>query len=231
MFGTLLNVAAILAGTLVGVVLGDRLPARVRDTAMNGLGLVVLAIGAQLALRTSSALVLLGSIVLGGAIGGLIGVDDGLDRLGRWFEARLARRGPAGRWGRVSEAFVSSSLVFCVGPMTILGAIQDGLTGDYSLLAVKSALDGIASLAFASTLGPGVVLSAGTVLLYQGALSLLAGSARQVLTEPIVQEMTAAGGVLILGIGVRLLEIKRLPVGNLLPALAVAPVLVALTAP
>jgi hypothetical protein len=228
-FGTLLNVAAILAGTLIGALLGDRLPARVRDTAMNGLGLVVLVMGAQLALKTGNTLILLGSVVIGGAIGGLIGIEDGLERLGDWFEARLSRRPGGGAWGRVAEAFVSSSLVFCVGPMTILGSIQDGLTGDYSLLAVKSALDGIGSVAFASTLGPGVVLSAGTVLVYQGILSLLAGGARQLLTDPVVQEMTAAGGVLILGIGLRLLEIKRLPVGNLLPSLAVAPILVALT--
>jgi uncharacterized membrane protein YqgA involved in biofilm formation len=226
--GTLLNVAAVLLGTSVGVLLGARLPDRVRATTLAGLGLVTLAIGAQLALRSENSLVLLASIVIGGIVGSLLGIDEGLDRLGAWAERRVNTT--PGRWGRVSEAFVTSSLVFCVGPMTIVGSVQDGLTGDYSVLALKSGLDLVASTLFAATLGPGVLLSAATVLVYQGGLALAASSARSVLTDAVVREMTATGGVLILGIGFRLLEVKRLPVGNLLPALAVAPLVAALAA-
>lgn len=226
--GTLLNVGAVLLGTAVGLLLGARLPERVRTTTMGGLGLVTLAIGAQLALRSTNVLVVLGAVVVGGAIGALLGIDAGLDRLGAAVERRLG--GNTGRWGRASEAFVTSSLVFCVGPMTIVGSVQDGLTGDYSVLALKSGLDLIASILFASTLGPGVLVSAATVLVYQGGLALGASSARQILTDAVVREMTATGGILILGIGLRLLEIKRLPVGNMLPALAVAPLLAALAA-
>jgi uncharacterized membrane protein YqgA involved in biofilm formation len=227
--GFFLNVGAVLLGTALGLLLGSRLPDRVRTTTMAGLGLAVLAIGAQLALRSNNALVLLGSVVVGGVLGALLGIDEGLERLGAAAERRLNSRS-AGRWGSVSEAFVTSSLVFCVGPMTIVGSIQDGLTGDYSVLALKSALDLIASTLFASTLGPGVLLSAATVLVYQGGLALAASSARHLLTDEVVREMTATGGVLILGIGLRLLEIKRVPVGNLLPALAVAPLIAAFAA-
>ena len=227
--GTLLNVAAVLLGTTVGVLLGARLPERVRATTLGGLGLVTLAIGAQLALRSENALVLLAAIVVGGVVGSVLGIDEGLDRLGGWAERRLTGATP-GRWGRVSEAFVTSSLVFCVGPMTIVGSIQDGLTGDYSVLALKSGLDLVSSTLFAATLGPGVLLSAATILLYQGGLAVAAGAARSVLTDAVVREMTATGGVLILGIGLRLLEIRRLPVGNLLPALALSPLLAALAA-
>jgi uncharacterized protein len=226
--GTLLNVGAVVLGTLVGVLLGARLPERVRGTTMAGLGLVTLAIGAQLALRSNNALVLLASVVLGGTVGALLGIDEGLDSLGAAVERRLSAA--PGRWGKVGEAFVTSSLVFCVGPMTIVGSIQDGLTGDYSVLALKSGLDLVSSMLFAATLGPGVLLSAATVLVYQGGLAIAASAARQLLTDDVVREMTATGGVLILGIGLRLLEVKRVPVGNLLPALAVAPLIAALAA-
>jgi uncharacterized membrane protein YqgA involved in biofilm formation len=227
--GTLLNVGAVLVGTGLGLLLGARLPERVRTATMAGLGLVVLVTGAQLALRSSNALVLLGSVVIGAAIGGLLGIDEALERVGTAFERRLSAGSP-GRWGRASEAFVTSSLVFCVGPMTIVGSIQDGLTHEYTGLALKSGLDLIASTLFASTLGPGVLLSAVTVLVYQGGLALAASGARQFLTDDVVREMTATGGVMILGIGLRLLEIKRLPVGNLLPALVVAPLVAAVAA-
>lgn len=227
--GTLLNVAAVLLGTSVGVLLGARLPDRVRATTMAGLGLVTLAIGTQLALRSENALVLLAAIVLGGVLGSVLGIDEGLDRLGAWAERRLSGSTP-GRWGQVSEAFVTSSLVFCVGPMTIVGSIQDGLTGDYSVLALKSGLDLVSSTLFAAALGPGVLLSAATILVYQGGLAVAAGAVRSVLTDAVVREMTATGGVLILGIGLRLLDVKRLPVGNLLPALALSPLLAALAA-
>jgi len=216
---------------VVGTFLGDRLPERVRQTVMAGVGLVTLLIGAQMSLKTQHLLIVLASIALGGIIGELLGIEAGLERLGRWLEARLGSisRAGAGNSSAASftRAYVTASLVFCVGPMTIIGSIQDGLTGDYQTLAVKSMLDAFAGLAFASTLGIGVAFSGITVLVYQGLLTLGAGWLKAVLTDATVTEMTATGGLLILGIGLRLLEIKQIRVANLLPALVLAPVGVA----
>jgi uncharacterized membrane protein YqgA involved in biofilm formation len=147
--------------------------------------------------------------------------------LSEWLRGRVARRVSAQHMGRFTEAFVTASLVFCVGPMTILGAFQDGISGDYSLLAIKSMLDGFTALAFASSLGLGVPLAVITILVYQGGLSLLAGLLQNVLTTAMIAEMTAAGGVLILAIGLMLLDLKRIRVANLLPALVIAPLIVA----
>lgn len=224
MIGTIINVCAVVVGGVIGAVLGDRLDSRLRATAMDGLGLVVLVIGLQSALGTHNVLIVLASVVLGGAIGARLGIEDRLEALGRYLERRFA---PASdrETSRFSRGFLTASLVFCVGPMTILGSIQDGLTGDFRTLAVKSLLDFFSGIAFASTLGIGVVFSAVTVLLYQGGLSLLASHAREWLTEPMIREMSAAGGVLIMGIGVRLLDLKPVAVGNLLPAVLLAPAL------
>ncbi len=230
--GTLINVVTVLLGGAAGLWLGARLPERMRETIMHGLGLLTLVIGVQLTFETDNILIVLGSLLVGGIIGEGMRIEGRIDRLGRWLERRTAGGGgepAASDTGstRFSHAFLSASLLFCVGPMTILGSIQDGLTGDYTLLAVKATLDGFAALAFASTMGPGVLFSALTVLIYQGALTLGAGWASAVLTDPMVAEMTATGGVLMLALGLGLLEIKRIRAGNLLPALIVAPLIVA----
>lgn len=236
--GTIINIVAVLAGGMLGTLLGTRLPTRVRETIMHGLGLIVLAIGIHLSFETDNILIVLGSLLLGGIVGELVRVEDRLNRIGRWLEQKTTRKNrkastdrPEDTWRasstRFSRAFLTASLVFCVGPMTILGSFQDGLTGDYTLLAVKSALDFFAALAFASTLGPGVILAAITVLAYQGALTLGAGWASAALTDPMIAEMTATGGVLMLAIGFGLLEVKQIRTGNLLPAVFVAPIIVA----
>jgi uncharacterized protein len=222
--GTLINVVAVVIGGSLGTLLGDRLDPRLRSTAMDGLGLVVIVIGLQSALGTQNVLIVLASVVLGGAIGAYLRIEDGLEALGRRLEARFATQTDRSS-SRFSRGFLTASLVFCVGPMTILGSIQDGLAGDFRTLAVKSLLDFFAGIAFASTLGIGVVFSAITVLLYQGGLTLLAAGAREWLSEPMIREMSAAGGVLIMGIGLRLLELKPVAVGNLLPAIVLAPLL------
>jgi hypothetical protein len=205
-----------------------------RETIMHGLGLLTMVIGFQLSLETANILIVLGSLLLGGLVGELLRIEGAIDQAGKWLERQTGgERQPGAAPGgstTFSYAFLTASLVFCVGPMTILGSIQDGLTGDYTLLAVKSTLDGFASLAFASTLGPGVIFSALTVLIYQGALTLGAGWADAILTDPMVAEMTATGGVLMLALGLGLLEIKRIRTGNLLPALVIAPVIVAVVA-
>lgn len=230
MTGTILNTITVLIGGSLGTLLGARLPDKVRETVMGAIGLVVLVVGFQMALSSRNILIPMFSVLIGGVLGEWWRIEDGLNAFGRWLEDRTHHWfGEDER--SVTRAFVTASLVFCVGPLTILGAIQDGLTGDYQLLAVKSLLDGFTSLAFAATLGPGVLLSIITILVYQGGLSLAAmgfGSALGEVTRqtPWVLEMTAAGGILVLGIGLGLLDLKRIRVGNLLPAVVVAPLIV-----
>ncbi|MCY4092302.1 MAG: DUF554 domain-containing protein [Caldilineaceae bacterium] len=233
MTGTVLNIVAVLIGGSIGTLLGNRMPAKVQETVMHGLGLMVLVIGVAMASGTANLLIPLFSVVMGGVLGELMRISDGLDWLGAQAEARWGTRlgqGSVAGWN-VTRAFVTSSLIFCVGPMTILGSIQDGLLGDYDLLAVKSALDGFAAIPFAASLGPGVLLSVGTVAVVQGGLSAAAmavgGGLGDVSRQtPWVIELTATGGVVILGIGLSLLEVKRIRVANLLPSIAIAPLIV-----
>ena len=226
MTGTLLNVSAVVAGSCGGLLLGRFIPERVRDTMLKGLGLLVLVIGVEMALKTTNVLILMGSILVGGIIGEGINIQAGLDWVAQVLQARFS----TGSKGRFSEGFITASLVFCVGPMTLLGSIQDGLTGDFQLLAVKSMLDGFASLAFSAALGMGVAFSALTVLVFQGSITLAAGTLEGVLTDAMVVEMTAVGGLMVLGIGVVILDISRPRVANFLPALAIAPLIVAVLA-
>lgn len=242
MTGTLINVVTVLVGSGLGTLLGARLPVKMRETVLNGLGLVTLVLGVQMAFETANILIVLGSVLVGGILGEWWGIEAGLNRIGGWLEARVgassSEQGEKTEEGeldprqRFIRGYVTASLVFCVGPLTVLGSIQDGLTGDYTLLAIKSMLDGFASLAFAASLGIGVTFSVVTILIYQGGLSLLAAQADSILTGPMITEMTAVGGVLIIGIAVgSLLELREVRVANYLPALVIAPgVVAALTA-
>ena len=227
MTGTLLNVGTVLVGGLLGKAVGSRLPERMRLTVLHGLGLVTVVVGVQLTLQTTNVLIVMGAVLIGGVLGEWWRLEDRLQSAGAWLEARVHGQG-AGQGSTFIQGFVTASLVFCVGPMTILGSIQDGLTGDFRLLAIKSLLDGFAALAFASSLGIGVVFSVLTILIYQGSLSLLAAQAQQVLTEAMIAEMTATGGVLVAGIGLVLLELKRIRLASFLPAIAIAPLIVGL---
>lgn len=224
MTGTLLNVATVLIGSGLGTLLGQRLPDKVRQTVLQGLGLVTLVAGLSMALQTSNILIVMGSVLLGGILGEWWGIEERLEALGNALQQRLR----LGSGGKLAEGFVTASLIFCVGPMTIIGSIRDGLVGDYSLLAIKSLLDGFAALALASSLGIGVMLSAVTVLVYQGGLSLLASLAQVAMSQAMVTEMTATGGTIIMGIGLILLDIKRIRVANLLPGIFIAPLIVAI---
>lgn len=235
MTGTLLNVATVLIGGLLGTLLGNRLPERTRHTIMNGLGLMTLVIGISMGLQSRNILIPMFSVLLGGILGEWWRLEDGLESIGRWLEARLGARLGSSAERSVTRAFVTASLVFCVGPMTVLGSIQDGLTGDFQLLAVKSLLDGFAALSFAAALGPGVILAGLTVLVVQGTIAgaamLLDTALGEVTREtPWVIEMTATGGVLILGIGLLLLDLRRIRVANLLPAIVIAPLIVVVLA-
>jgi len=227
--GTAINVVTVVAGGTLGTLLGERLPRRIRRIVMQGVGLVTLVVGISMALSTKNFLSVLGSILIGGILGEWWRLEERLDRAGKWVEAKAARV-PFLAQGEFTKGFVTASLVFCVGPMTILGSIQDGVSGDYTLLAIKSVLDGFSSLAFAASMGMGVTFAAITVLLYQGVLTLGASLFQALLTDAMITEMTATGGVIILGIGLLLLEIKRVKVASFLPALAIAPLLVALWA-
>ena len=226
MTGTFLNIATVLIGGALGLLFGARLPARFRETVVAGLGLFTAAIGLDLFLDTRSAIVVLASLLLGGVIGEWAQIEMGLARLGDWLRARFASRSEGGS-ARFVRGFLTASLVFCVRPMTILGSIQDGLTGDFQLLAIKSVLDGFAAMVFASTLGIGVLFSTLVILVYQGALTLMASQAQAVFSEAMIIELSATGGVLLVGIAVSsLLELKPIRVGNFIPALILAPLIV-----
>ncbi|HEU4753724.1 MAG TPA: DUF554 domain-containing protein [Armatimonadota bacterium] len=231
MVGTLINVGTVVAGAVTGKLIGDRLPPRLRETVMHVIALMTLVLGAGMSLKSQNALILLGALILGGITGELLRIEEGINRLGAWAEARLAEQtAPSSTTGDFSRGFVTTSILFCVGPLTLLGCLRDGLQGDYQLLAMKAMLDGISALAFASVLGWGVLLSAGTVLVVQGALTLAArGLSPLIGDQPMQAELFAAGGVMMLGLGFRLLELRQIRVANLLPALIYAPLLVALT--
>lgn len=241
--GTVLNVATVLLGSGVGVLLGGRLPQRTRDTVTDALGLVTLVLGglavadglgspALVAAVGPSAglLILLGALLLGGICGSLLRLEDRLEGVGGWLQRRLTRGSGSGARARFVEGYVTASLVFCVGPLAVLGSLSDGLGRGIDQLALKSTLDGFAALAFAASLGWGVAASAVSVALVQGSLTVLGALLGSLLPEALVAAVTAAGGVLLLGVGLRLLQVKAVPVGDLLPALLAAPALTALVA-
>lgn len=228
MAGTALNVATVLVGGVAGLLLGARLSPRLRETVVLSLGLFTFAIGVRMFLQTNNALYALGGLLIGAVLGEWWRIEDGLKRIGAALQARFDRT-PSGEDGssRFIEGFMTASLLFCVGPMTILGSIQAGLSGDIQLLAVKSVLDGFAAVALASTLGVGVLFSALTILVYQGGITLLAGWAQGAMSQPMVAEMTAVGGLMLMALAVSsLLELRKVRSGNLLPGLFVAPLLV-----
>lgn len=231
MTGTLINVGTIVLGTFVGSLLGGRLPQRMQQRVLAGLGLATLVLGLDNALqwRDTNALYVIGGILLGGLAGEALRIEERLEALGARLQARFAGPGSA-RPGHhtLAEGFVIASLLFCVGPLAVLGAIQDGLTGNYDTLATKALLDGFAAVALASALGFGVGFAAVAVLVYQGAITLAAGLFESVLApgSEALAALTSAGGILIIGIALKLLDIRDVRVGNFLPALVFAPCLV-----
>jgi uncharacterized protein len=239
--GTLVNIITVLLGTVIGVLVGHRLAQRTRDVVTDGLGLVTLLIAAASAASitdpawsaavgdSAPMLIVLGSLLLGGIIGSLLRIEDRLEGFGAWLQAQLhARAGgreESADRQRFIEGFVASSLVFCVGPLTILGALNDGLGNGPDQLFLKSALDGFAAIAFAASLGWGVAASAIAILVVQGSLTLLGFVLGDVLPDPHLAALTTTGGLMLVGVALRLLRLKQLPVGDLLPALLVAPLI------
>ena len=232
--------AAILVGSGLGVALGSRLPERTRVTVTDALGLVTLVIGGlnvaalgdddfrRAVGESGTLLVVLGALLIGGITGSLLRLEARLEGVGAWLQRRLSRDGAGAGRARFVEGYVSASLVFVVGPLAVLGSLSDGLGRGIDQLALKSTLDGFASLAFAASLGWGVAASALSVGLVQGLLTLAGALLGGLLPASLVSSLTATGGVLLLGVGLRLLAVKAVPVGDLLPALVVAPALTAL---
>jgi len=232
--GTVVNVVAILIGASLGVLVGDRLPQRTRDTVTNGLGLVVLVIAALNIVAVTDAgfasavgaplLVVLGAVVIGSIIGSLLRIEDRLESVGGGIQRIFSRSAGEGR-RRFIEGFVDTSLLFCIGPLAILGSLSDGLGHGIDQLALKSMLDGFASLAFAASMGWGVAASAISVAVIQGLFTVLGAILGAFLASALIASITATGGVLLLAVGMRLLRIRPIPVGDMLPALLVAPLL------
>lgn len=225
MTGTIINIAAIIVGSILGLLFGARLSDQLKSTIISGLGLFLLAMGLQMFLKTENSLIVLGALLFGTLLGEWWRIEDGLHRLGAFLESKFSREDDDGS-SRFARGFMTASLLFCIGPVAILGSIQNGLTGDYNLLVVKSVIDGFASIAFASTLGIGVAFSSLIIFVYQGGISLMAAQLNAVVTTSMMNELTATGGILLIGIGIsNLLEIKKIRVGNMLPALLIAPLI------
>jgi uncharacterized membrane protein YqgA involved in biofilm formation len=220
MKGTLVNTATVIVGSGIGLWVGHRLPENIKKIVLQAMGLVTILLGIQMALKTESVLILIGSLVLGGITGELLKIEEALEKVGEYLKRRVKSES-----GNFVLGFVSASLLFCVGPMTVVGSLEDGLFGKADLLYIKSVLDGFASLILSSGLGIGVFFSFLTVLIFQGSLTLLGNQLEFILREDIITEMSAAGGLLIVGIGLQLLEIKKIKVANLLPTLIYAVIL------
>ena len=241
--GTVVNIAAVLIGCLIGVLVGHRLAQRTRDVVTDGLGLVTLLIAAASAAsiadpawsaavgNSAPTLIVLGATIIGGITGSLMRIEERLENFGGWLQEKLRTRAHSEATGdrqRFIEGFVSSSLVFCVGPLTVLGSINDGLGNGADQLYLKAALDGFASIAFAASLGWGVAASTIAIFVVQGSLTVLGAAIGDILPDAHLAAMTTVGGLLLVGVALRLLRLKQLPVGDLLPALVVAPLLTAL---
>jgi uncharacterized membrane protein YqgA involved in biofilm formation len=237
--GTVINVFTIVGGTLLGLIVGRYISERIRLTVEQAVGMTTLVLGIATAAKTDNIVFPLVSVVLGGIIGESLRVEDRFESLGNWVRRKVEVKSQSGWMSRTSlttlhprfvEGFVTATLLFSIGPMSILGSIDDGLGRGAQILIVKAALDGLVSVLFAATMGWGVAISAVIVGIYQGLMTLGASGLDAILTDRMVHEMSATGGIMILGIALRFMEVKPIRVGSLLPGLFVAPVLVALFA-
>jgi uncharacterized membrane protein YqgA involved in biofilm formation len=212
--GTVINVIMILIGGAVGLLFKERFPERVTQTALQVMGLFTMVVGISMALQGKEMILVLLSLAAGAMLGEWIDIEGRLDKLGNWIDARLkvAEGSPA-------KGFIYASLVFCVGSMAIVGSITDGVKGDHSILVTKAMMDGLISIPFAAGMGIGVLGSALSILIYQGGLTLLAWQLQSLFSPEIIRELTAVGGVIVMGIGINILGLQKVRVGNFLPAL------------
>jgi len=221
LLGTIVNTAAIIGGSTLGIILKGGIPEKYMNTVMQSISLAVIFIGLKGAMRiedTNDLLLVIFSLAIGSLIGEFLKIEERLEKTAKWIESRFS---VAGGGGSISKGFVTASLVFCVGAMAIVGSLESGLNGDHQTLYAKSVLDGISSIVFASSLGIGVIFSAVSVFLYQGLITLTASLIKPFLVPSVVSQMSVTGGLLIMGIGINLLELKRVKVGNMLPAVFV----------
>jgi len=216
LLGTIVNTMSIIVGSLIGLSFKGKIPEKYSQTIMHGIGLAVVLIGIKTALNTDAILIVIISFVIGSIIGELIRIEDRLDQFGDWIGKKFSKNSTG-----ISKGFVTASLLYCVGAMAIIGSMESGLTGNHQTLFAKSILDGIGSVIFASTLGIGVIFSAVSVFIYQGIITLTASSIKPFLLPEVVSQMSAVGGLLIFAIGLGLLEIKKIKIGNMLPAIFV----------
>ncbi len=214
MLGTIVNAAAIIAGSLLGLLFKGGIPESYNRTIFKSIGLAVVLIGLLNAVKTEQLLLLIFSLALGSLLGEMLKIEDGLEKLGQWLENRFAKSE-----GAIAQGFVTSSLLFCVGAMAIVGSLESGLSGNHQTLFAKSVLDGISSIILASSMGIGVLFSAVTVLIYQGLITLAASSLQPFLDAAVIKEMSAVGGLLIMAIGFNMLDLPKIKVGNMLPAI------------
>lgn len=219
MLGTIVNTLSIIVGGLFGLLFGNTLPDKIKRTVIQGIGLAVLLIGGSMALQTKNPLVIIASLVVGGILGEWIDIELRLQHLGEWLERKFSKNGQGLGF---TKAFVTASLIYCVGAMAIMGSLESGLSGNHNILYAKSMLDGISAIVFASSMGIGVLAAAVPVFLYQGTITLAAGLLQGILSPQVISEMGATGGLLIVGIGINILEIKEIKVGNLLLGIFVA---------
>ena len=216
MLGTVVNAIAIIVGSLIGLVFRGGIPAKYSETVMHSISLAVILIGVMAALQTNDLLLVIISLAIGSVIGEFAAIEDRLQTMGRWFETKLSKSG-----SDISRGFVTATLVFCIGSMAVIGSMESGLTGNHQTLFAKALLDGISSIIFSASLGIGVMFSALSVFIYQGTLTLSASFMKQLLIPEVVVQMSSVGGLLIMAIGFNLLEIKKIKVGNMLPAIFV----------
>jgi hypothetical protein len=234
MIGTLLNIVTVLIGGSLGLLVGDRLNAQTQKHVMIALGLVTVFVGLENAALTGNIIIPLISLAFGVIIGDWLDIHGQLENFAGWLQTRLGSETAESSTSatllspreRFIQGFVTASLVFCVGPLTVIGSIQDGMTGDYELLAIKATLDGFAALAFAASLGVGVLFTVITILVVQGGLALVGYWVGQIFSEVMINEVTATGGLLLLGLSLILLDIQRPKMANYLPALLIAPLIV-----
>lgn len=214
MLGTIVNVITIVVGSIIGILLNKGIKEEFKDTIMDGIGLAVVVIGITSGIKTENTVLVIGSLVLGSLIGSIIGIENRLDQLGANMEKRLGKGEST-----FSKGFVTASLVYCIGAMAIIGSLESGIAGNHQTLFAKSTLDGITAIIFASTLGIGVAFSAIPVFIYQGSITLLANLVKDILTPEAILEMSSVGGILIIAIGINILGLKKIKVGDMLPAI------------
>ena len=220
MYGTLINVVAVIIGSIIGLIIHQKLPKKITNTAFHAVGLFTIILGIIMAIKTSNFLILIFSIVIGAVIGEIIDIEKRIDNFGEWLKGKLKTKNES-----FSEGFVTAFLLYCMGSMTILGSIEEGLGGAPNLLVAKSVLDGFSSIVLAATLGVGVLFSFIPLFIFQGGLTLFASNMQSVFTEAMINELTAVGGIILLGLGITMLEIKKIRILNMLPSLIIVVIL------